>query len=83
MSDTTNTNGTRYVKIRTNIGWVTVPTLSSGGVDLSTLEEQVKALEEKVKTLEELETQIDNKLDKSDYLESSLVDEILANTEVE
>lgn len=80
MSDTTNTNtttnGPKSVRIRTNIGWVSVPTTAAGGVDQGELTEAIAALKK------ELQAQLDDKLAKSDYLEGSLVDEILANTEV-
>lgn len=76
-----NTNAQRYVRIRTNIGWVSVPLLSSGGVDLTVLEEKVKELEEQVTELTKLESKIDEKLDKSAYLPGQSIDEILANTE--
>lgn len=80
MSDTaTNTNttsGPKSVRIRTNIGWVSVPTTESGGIDKGELEIAINNLKK------ELQSKFDEKLDKSAYLESSLVDEILANTEV-
>lgn len=71
MSDTTNTtSGPRYVKIRTAYGWVKVPTMSSGEVDLVELENQIK----------ELKAQLDDKLDKSAWIGKSLIDEIFNNS---
>lgn len=81
MSNTTTTNtnttsGPKSVRIRTNIGWVSVSTTESGGVDKGELEIAINNLKQ------ELQNKFDEKLDKSAYLENSSVDEILANTEV-
>ena len=75
-TNTNTTNGPKSVRIRTNIGWVSVPTTAAGGVDQGELTEAIATLKK------ELQTQLNDKLAKSDYLESSSVDEILANTEV-
>lgn len=66
-----NTNTQRYVRIRTNVGWVSVPLLSSGEVDLEELKNQ----------MEELKRKLDEKLDKSAWMGKSLIDQIFENSD--
>ena len=66
-----NTNAQRYVRIRTNVGWVSVPLLSSGEVDLEELKNQ----------MEELKRKLDEKLDKSAWIGKSLIDQIFENSD--
>lgn len=64
----------KTVKIRTNIGWVEVVTSTKGYVTEAALNAAIKALQD------EINSNLDNKLDKSAYLESQSIDELLANT---
>ena len=65
---TTETTGPKSVQIRTNIGWVTVPTTYAGGVSQADIDAAIAKLEKDIQAKYATKESLDDKLDKASFL---------------